>query len=71
MCFPRSQGPLERESWQGILMSLADTLATSLGQRWWSENALRFNPSFRTYVDAELLGKGDPLAFTLPEDDRP
>ena len=71
MFFHSEQGTLQRESWQGIRMTLADTLATSLGQRWWSENALRFNPSFRTYVGAELLGKGDPLAFTLPEDDRP
>jgi len=71
MFFHSEQGTLQRESWQGIRMTLADTLATSLGQRWWSESSHRFNSSFRAYVDAELLGNGDPLAFSLPEDDRP
>jgi hypothetical protein len=71
MFFHSEQGALQRESWQGIRVTLADALATSVGQGWWSDNAHRFNPAFRTYVEAELLGKGDPLAFTLPEPDRP
>ena len=71
MFFHSEQGTLQRESWLGISVTLADALAASLGQRWWSDNAHRFNPAFRAYVEAELLGKGDPRAFSLPEANRP
>ena len=71
MFFHSEQGTLQRESWHGIRATLADGLSTSLTQRWWSENAHRFNPAFRAYVEAELLGKGDPRSFSLPEADLP
>jgi hypothetical protein len=71
MYFHSEQGTLQRESWHGIRATLADALSSSVTQRWWSENAKRFNPAFRAYVEAELLGKGDLSSFSLAEADRP
>jgi hypothetical protein len=71
MFFHSEQGTLQRESWHGIRVTLEELLATEPAQRWWSLNAHRFNPTFRDYVVAELLGKEEAAGGAISSIVRP
>ena len=62
MFFHSEQGTLQRDSWHGIGVTLQRVLADKPSERWWSENAPRFNPTFRAYVETDLIGKRKPAA---------
>jgi hypothetical protein len=54
--FHAEQGTIEIESWRGTQQTLHFIFGKEVAQRWWTENANRFNADFRAYVDQNVIG---------------
>ena len=48
------QGMMSEDIWDGYCESILRMLEKPGSRQWWEENAARFSPSFRAFVDREL-----------------
>jgi hypothetical protein len=53
--FHAEQGTIESESWRGTQHTLHFIFGKEVAQRWWTENADRFNADFRDYIDQNVI----------------
>jgi hypothetical protein len=54
--FHAEQGTIESESSRGTQNTLHFVFGKEVARQWWTENADRFNSSFRTHIDQNMIG---------------
>jgi hypothetical protein len=55
MFFHSEQGALQDDSWQGIHATLETSFELPATRAWWTDNAARFNSTFRAYIESKVL----------------